>query len=134
MYFGTEQCLQGFTEINKDTPRGKAVAERSAAKGKPDHSIYELLMDLQSMALDNATWEFGNWDDNDYLVATNNKKERPPGWKLGEPRRFVDLDKDFQTTMNFCLAKIAANLTEANLSSMGFAIMAPDGMTQFLYP
>ena len=38
----------GFNKLDLNTPRGIAVQERSAAKGKPNHSIYELLMDLKS--------------------------------------------------------------------------------------
>ncbi|KAF7502138.1 hypothetical protein GJ744_006985 [Endocarpon pusillum] len=115
-----------FTEVDKNTPRGESIAKRSAAKGKPDHSIYELLMDLESMSLGNAKWEFGNWGEDDWMIGADNKKVRPAGWKLDQPRKFTDFSKDFQTTMEFCLSKISPNLMASNLSSMGFAIMAKD--------
>jgi hypothetical protein len=119
----------GFVKVDPDTARGKAVTERSAAKGKPDHSIYELMMDLSSMSVGNAKWDMGTWNDEDYIVPTDKPKEqfRPPGWKLGEPRKLTDFDKDFQITLEFNVAKLAPTLQEANLTSMGFAIMAKDG-------
>ncbi|RBR22925.1 uncharacterized protein FIESC28_04223 [Fusarium coffeatum] len=116
----------GFVALDTKTKRGKAVADRSAAKGKPNHSIMELLLDLKSMALENATWEFGDWGEDDYLYDADENPTRPPGWKLDSPREFNQLNPDFQTTMSFCLQKISNNLMQSNLTSMGFAVIAPD--------
>ncbi|KAG9758075.1 hypothetical protein KCU73_g4085, partial [Aureobasidium melanogenum] len=116
----------GFVEVDTSSPRGKAVAERSAAKDKPDHSIYELLLDLQSMALDNAVWELGRWSDADWTTGQDGKRVRPEGFKLDEPRSFVDLQKTYQTIMEVCVKEMASELMKANLASMGFAVMAKD--------
>ena len=118
--------LSGFTEVNRDTPRGKAIAERSAAKGKPNYSIYELLLDLESMSFGDAIWEFGNWGNDDWMEGPDGTEIRPPGWEPGKPRQFTELSQDFQTTMEFCIKKISTNLMKSNLSTMGFAIMARD--------
>ncbi|KAL1876852.1 hypothetical protein VTK73DRAFT_9154 [Phialemonium thermophilum] len=91
----------GFTRLDTETKRGKAVKERSAAKGKPDHSIYELLLDLSSMSLGNAKWSFGDWHEDDWCVNELQKKTRPAGWELGQPRNFVKLDESFQRSMEF---------------------------------
>jgi len=81
------------------------------------------------MSLSNGKWEMGDWGDEDWLEATLSKsKTRPPGWKMDTPRSFVDFDKDFQTTLEFMLQKISSVLMDANLNSMGFAVMAKDGM------
>ncbi|KAH0372775.1 hypothetical protein KCU65_g920, partial [Aureobasidium melanogenum] len=116
----------GFVEVDPNTSRGKAVKERSAAKDKPDHSIYELLLDLQSMALDNAVWELGSWSDADWATGQDGKQVRPEGFKLGEPRQFVDFQKTYQTIMEVCVKQMSSDLMSANLASMGFAVMAKD--------
>lgn len=79
------------------------------------------------MSFGDGVWEFGKWGNDDWMRGEDGKKDRPAGWQLDQPRRFNDLSKDFQATMEYCMKKIAGNLMKSNLTSMGFAIMAPDG-------
>ncbi|SCV36832.1 uncharacterized protein FFB14_06275 [Fusarium fujikuroi] len=115
----------GFVALDKTTPRGKAVLDRSAANGKPDHSIMEFLLDLESMAWGDGSWEFDEWAENDWMIDQDGKQHRPPGWKLGTSRSYTDLHPDFQRTLEFCFGKISRNLMHSNLLSMGFAVIAP---------
>ncbi|KAL5610296.1 hypothetical protein FOVSG1_004977 [Fusarium oxysporum f. sp. vasinfectum] len=115
----------GFVALDKTTPRGKAVLGRSAAKGKPDHSIMEFLLDLESMAWGDGSWEFGDWGENDWMIDQDGKRHCPPGWKLRAPRTYTDLHPDFQRSLEFCFGKISRNLMHSNLLSMGFTVIAP---------
>ena len=82
---------------------------------------------LTGMSSSNATWDFGVWTNDDWLVDQNGKKTRPGGWNLDSPRKFVDLNESFQVSMRFYLEQISTTLMEVNLDSMGFAVMAEDG-------
>lgn len=84
------------------------------------------------MSESNASWEFGEWSEDDWYVDENNQKSRPNGWEIGKPRKFTDLEQEFQVSMNYYIRQISSQLMETNLNSMGFAVMAEDGRLWFL--
>ncbi|KAK1774876.1 hypothetical protein QBC45DRAFT_423868 [Copromyces sp. CBS 386.78] len=120
------------TEVDRSNSRGKAIEQRSAAKKNSNHSIQELRLDLSSMSFANAVWDIGTWGLNDcwilYEKSGNRHRGpcRPQGWEAGKPRRFEVLCPEFQSAAKSLVRSIAADLEKANLTSMGFSVIAND--------
>lgn len=84
------------------------------------------------MSVGNAKWSFGNWHEDDWCVNELKQKIRPDGWKLGQPRRIMEVDESFRKSMEFLVTQVSSRLTEMNMTSMGFAVMAKDGKKSIL--